>query len=131
MLYVIYAGAVAQYKGGQNPIVHLVSSIDVIEETGRPWAFTDRHAESGYAQYFDSVDDLDKVDWQVMPLEYWAGSEQTKEKRQAEFLVHKRCPWSAIQQIGVKTEQTKQKVQELLEDCDEVPDVILKPAWYY
>jgi ssDNA thymidine ADP-ribosyltransferase, DarT len=131
MLYVIYAGGVAQYKGGQNPIVHLVSSIDLIEKTGRPWAFTDRHAELEYAQYFESTDDLDKIEWGAMPLQYWADSEQTKEKRQAEFLVHRRCPWSAIRQIGVKTEQTKQKVEDLLQDCDEVPDVILKPAWYY
>lgn len=131
MLYAIYAGAVAQYNGGQNPIVHLVSSVETAASTGRPYAFTERHAELGYAQYFDSLDDLEKVDWKVMPLTYWANEEETKEKRQAEFLVHDWFPWEGIEQIGVKTTQTKEKAETILSSAEHSPAVVLKPSWYY
>lgn len=131
MLYAIYAGAVAQYSGGQNPIVHLVSSVDDAVSTGQPWAFTERHAELGYAQYFDSLDDLNKVEWRVMPLTYWAGSEETKEKRQAEFLVHDWFPWTAILQVVARVPQTAKRIEEILESESHQPPVLVKPAWYY
>jgi hypothetical protein len=89
MLYPISQGH-QDYQGGQDDVVHLVSSVESAVRLKRPWAFTERHAELGYATYFDDLADLDKIDWKVMPLRYWAESADTKEKRQAEFLVHQR-----------------------------------------
>ena len=131
MLYAIYAGAVAQYTDGQNPIVHLVSSVDDAVATGRRWAFTDRHAELAYAQYFDSLEDLDKIDWKVMPLTYWAGSEETKEKRQAEFLVNQWFPWTAVRAVCVRARQTAERVEQILAGESTRPRVSVKPGWYY
>lgn len=131
MLYVIHADSVEGYSEGQGPIVHLVSTVGRAIATGRPWAFTNRHAELGYAEYFDSIDQEDKVDWSVMRKKYWAGSDETKETRQAEFLVHDWFPWTGIRSIGVKSEQTKRRVEQILQGCEHSPDVILKPSWYY
>lgn len=44
MLYVVSQGH-ENYREGQQPIVHLVSSIETIRTLGRPWFFTDRHAD--------------------------------------------------------------------------------------
>jgi hypothetical protein len=68
MLYVIHRDSVEGYDGGQEPVVHLVSSVGRAIGSGRPWAFTDRHAELGYAKYFESTDNEGEVDWSVMPL---------------------------------------------------------------
>ena len=83
MLYVLSQGH-AEYEGGQTPVVHLISSVGEVTATGRPWFFTDRHADLAYAQQFDSTTELHQIDWSVMPLKYWSDPE-TKEKRQAEF----------------------------------------------
>lgn len=85
MLYVLARNKVAGYTGGQVPIVHLVSSVATATASGRPWAFTDRHADVAYARYFDDLAFLSEINWNVMPLIQWAA---VKEERQAEFLVH-------------------------------------------
>jgi hypothetical protein len=44
MLYVVHRGH-RSYAGGQDEIVHLVSSVRCAIALGGPWAFSDRHAE--------------------------------------------------------------------------------------
>ena len=88
MLYVINKGH-DQYKGGQEPIIHLVTSVAKIAGINRVCCYTDRHADLAYAQQFDDLTLLPaKVDLSIMRIGFWAGSQDTKEKRQAEFLVY-------------------------------------------
>ena len=129
MLFVVSRGH-ENYNQGQTPIVHLVSSVDTIVASGRPWAFTDRHADLGYANQYDSLDDLDKIDWDVMPERYWSESEK-KEKRQAEFLVHDYCPWESIQKIVVINQEFKEKVESALIGGSHKPTVQIRRNWYY
>jgi hypothetical protein len=86
MLYVIHRGH-QDYQGGQKDVVHLVSTVGTAIATGRPWAFTDRHAELAYARYATNIAQEGIVDWGVMPLTYWNRPPEVSEKRQAEFLV--------------------------------------------
>lgn len=130
MLYVVSEGHEG-YNNGQRPIVHLVSSIEAILATGRPWFFTDRHADLGYARQFDSLDKLEEVDWTVMPIRQWGGNTEVKEKRQAEFLVHDWCPWPAIEVIGVINQAVASQVQAALENVGHKPSVEIHPEWYY
>jgi len=129
MLYVVSQGH-EDYSGGQRPIIHLVSSIDSIIKSKQPWAFTDRHAELGYSIQYDSLDDLDEIDWSVMEEKYWADTD-VKEKRQAEFLVFENCHWTAIEKIIVLNDSIKQIVEEILEITDHKPDVITDQTCYY
>jgi hypothetical protein len=130
MLYVLSQGH-QDYSGGQSPIIHLVSSIQTAVATGRPWFFTDRHADLGYAQQFASLDALEKIDWQVMPLRQWGGNTETKEKRQAEFLLHDWCPWTAITGIAVISDTIAEQVQRVLMGSDHRPQVTVRRDWYY
>lgn len=129
MLYVLHRGH-STYQGGQRPIVHLVSSVRTAVASGGPWAFTDRHAELRYAQYFDQLDALDQVDWSAMPARYWSESE-VKERRQAELLVHKRYPWTAVSAIGVCDRRIRDRVARRLESADHRPAIRVEPGWYY
>jgi len=129
MLFVVSRGH-DDYKQGQTPIIHLVSSTDAIVASGRPWAFTDRHADLVYSNQYDSLDNLDNVDWTVMPEHYWSEPEK-KEKRQAEFLVHDYCPWEAIQQIVVINQEVKNKVEAALIGSQHKPTVKISRNWYY
>jgi ssDNA thymidine ADP-ribosyltransferase, DarT len=127
MLYVVSRGH-ADYNGGGDRIVHLVSSVNRATALGRPWAFTDQHADLGYAAYFDSLAMLSEVDWTVMPLAQWGGNDEVKAKRQAEFLVHDSFPWSAVEVIGVKNTTIAAEVTALVGG---VPPVTVRPDWYY
>lgn len=130
MLYVVSQGH-ADYAAGQQPIIHLVSSIDTIVASARPWAFTDIHADLGYASQFDSLDDLGEVDWDVMPVRQWGGDSELKEKRQAEFLVHDWCPWNAIVEIGVINDAVAAKVHAALATATHKPNEVVQRDWYY
>ena len=133
MLYVISTGSVDGYEGGQGDVVHLVSTVQTAIDSGEPWTFTDRHAELGYARYFQSKDGLKHVDWDVMPLKQWggAGNDDIKEKRQAEFLVHRFFPWKSIVQIGVVSSTIAAAVNKLIRTSSHQPDVLIEPKWYY
>lgn len=130
MLYVVSQGH-ENYREGQRPIVHLVSSIDAIQATGRPWFFTDRHADLGYANQYDALEKLGEVDWAVMPMRQWGGDTDLKEKRQAEFLVHDLCPWSAVEMIGVVDQEMAARVQAMLAGAAHRPRVEVHRDWYY
>lgn len=133
MLYVISIGQVPGYDGGQEQIVHLVSRVGTAINLGTPWGFTDRHAELGYALYFDQLTQLDKVDWTSISATQWggAGRDQIKERKQAEFLVYQRFPWEAVEQIGVKNEAVANQVNQILSSSHHKPDVLIQSGWYY
>ena len=111
------------YREGQQPIVHLVSSIETIRATARSWFFTDRHADLGYANQYDTSNKLGEVDWAVMQLRQWGGDTEVKEKRQAEFLVHDWCPWEAIEAIGVIDQSIATRVKAAIAGIGHKPRV--------
>lgn len=128
MLYKVWQGH-DNYAGGQDQVVHLVSSVNTAIALGKRWAFTDIHADLRYATYFSSRDELDEVDWRVMPLNFWADSDDTRQKRQAEFLVHESFPWSAVELIGVHNGAIATKLKALLPGG--APPVAIRSDWYY
>lgn len=129
MLYVVGKGH-ADYPGGQSEIIHLVSTMQTAIATGRPWAFTDRHAELRHAAYYDDLGSLGEVEWPVMPRAQWSEPD-IKEVRQAEFLVHDWLRWDAILQIGVIDDEMVGRVGSLLGPSAQSPAVDVRRNWYY
>lgn len=127
MLYVVNRGH-DDYAGGQTDIVHLVSRVSTATRQGRPWAFTDRHAELAHALHFDDLADLGEVAWEVMDVKYWA---DVKEERQAEFLVHHFFPWTAVEAVGVWGQATATRVRQAMQAASHRPAVSIEPEWYY
>ena len=55
------------------------------------------------------------IDWELMESKYWHDTDEDnsrKRRRQAEFLIHKFCPWRLVREIGVMNNDVKIKVQE-------------------
>jgi hypothetical protein len=127
MLYVVAQGH-SDYTGGQDDIVHLVSCVNTAVALRKPWAFTELHADLAYASFYSSLDKLSEVDWKVMPLKYWS-NDDTKQKRQAEFLVYESFPWSAVELIGVKNAATAAKLHAVISGGR--PTIAVRPDWYY
>lgn len=134
MLYALNQGAVAGYTEGQRPIMHLVTSAETIVHQQLPFAFTDGHADVALSRYFDDLQALDQVDWQVMQETFWndtAEDGDRKRRRQAEFLVHHFFPWTLIEEIGVMTRQMAHDVQQILQTSAHRPQVTVSSRWYY
>jgi hypothetical protein len=134
MLYTIRQGNVEGYEQGQRPIVYLVSTVEDAVSLGRPWCFTDGHAEIVISRFFDSLTDLSNVDWAVMNAKYWNDTPDApdrKRRRQAEFLVHEFFPWTAIGEIAVMDAGMMEEVLRVLGNRADRPSVLVKKSWYY
>ncbi len=118
------------HSGGDGEVVHLLSTVQGAVRAGRPFAFTDRHAELAYAEYFDDLSDLVHVPWEVMPLTYWP---HVREQRQAEFLVHEFFPWTGVTRIVAKSQAVAARVSSTLAaaGASHLPAVAVNPQWYY
>lgn len=108
--------------------MHLVSRVSIATNLGKPWAFTDRHAELAHSLHYDDLAQLGEVPWQVMGQRYWSAF---AEERQAEFLVHDFFPWSAVLEVATMTAAVAQRVHLALNgapapsNCERALGVVL------
>jgi len=136
MLLKLHTGQVAGYNEGQAPIIYLVSSIARVNAEGRPWVFSDGHGLAALTSWYEDTDDLDEVDWDLVGARYWADQPEDNDRqrrKQAEFLVWKHLPWSAIAGIAVLNDAVKAKVESILTafPIAGATRVAVKRGWYY
>src|SRR2546428_11719180 len=134
MLYAINGGRVEGYKGGQAPILHLVSSAETVAAAGLSFCFTDGHAEMDISDFYGDLADLRKIDWEIMKARYWRDTNEDndrKRRRQAEFLVHNTLPWQLITEVGVFSPKGAAAVTAALATVAHKPTVAVHRDWYY
>lgn len=136
MLLQLKTGQVVGYGEGQEPLIYLVSSCQAVQAAGAGFAFSDGHGLAGFTEWFDDLAHLDKVDWDMVYQRYWADSPEDMDRqrrKQAEFLVHRFCPWSLIQEIGVLGQATAARVEAILGGHAPAMrrPVLVRPEWYY
>jgi hypothetical protein len=119
------------YHGGQQPILHLVANLQKVlswaEQHNKNWVFTTSNAGSFYFDDYNSLQYLDKIDWQAVTTNSW---QACQDKKQAEFLIENKFPWQLIDVIGVYAEPQLQQVQQLLAEAKQ-PTLQIKRNWYY
>ena len=124
------------FQGGQEPVVHLVSSVEAVSARIPPlaWMFTDGHAVIDLSEYYVDISDLDKVDWDIMTAKYWRDTLEDGDRvrrRQAEFLVYQFFPWELISEIAVIDSKIEAHVKQMLADVAYVPKIVVRRDWYY
>lgn len=85
-------------------------------------------------EFYESLDDLDKIDWDLMKSTHWNDIEDDmnrKWRRQAEFLVHNHFPIDLIAGIGVLSDRIKIEVEKVLKASNIEIKVAVLPKWYY
>jgi len=118
MLYTINQGNVPNYTQGQAALIHLVSDVEDIDARGLNFVFTDGHAVMQFTDFFDDLDYLGAIDWDVMESRYWSDTNEDndrKRRRQAEFLVRNFFPWELITEIGVINYTIQSQVENILQ----------------
>jgi len=136
MMFRLKTGRVAGYAEGQEPLVYLASSCQLVEQAGVPYVFSDGHGIAAFTDWYSKLDDLNKVDWDMVGQRYWADNTKDMDRqrrKQAEFLIHRFCPWSLINKIVVIDGSRKAQVEEIFEVFPENVRriVTVKRAWYY
>ncbi len=134
MLYTINQGNVEGYNEGQRPVLHLVTSIKNVLEAGLKFVFTDGHGIMAFTEFFDNLQDLDQIDWELMRARYWADTEEDSDRRrrrQAEFLIHNRLPFRCVEEIGVMDRAVQAEVESILRTTDFRPNIKVQRGWYY
>lgn len=87
-----------------------------------------------FTDFYDSLERLDEVAWNVMELRYWHDTDSDpdrKRRRQAEFLIKDQCPWPLISGIGALNQKIQKQVQKILEIATHHPVISIHPEWYY
>ncbi len=134
MLYALHRGSVAGYADGEAPIVHLVCNAEDVASAGHRFVFTDGHAAIAYSEYYDDLAKLGCVDLALMRATSWADTPDDpdrKRRRQAEFLVHERVPWSLVERIVVRDGAIRDRVESVVRSAGEVTPVEVQSRWYY
>jgi hypothetical protein len=126
------------YRGGEGPIVHLEADLHETvrwaDEAGHRWAFTLSNAGAYGFEDRSTLDALDEIDWEAVRADRWAGSSipsSVRHGKQAEFLMERRFPWDLVSRIGVRAQETAQRVSQILAGRPHRPAVEIRPDWYY
>jgi hypothetical protein len=136
MMLNLKTGRVDGYNEGQAPLIYLVATAQAVQISGAGFVFSDGHGLAGFTAWYDSLADLEKVDWGTVYLRYWrdtADDMDRQRRKQAEFMVHRFCPWPLITEIGVIDDALRAKVQQVFQrfPAPMRRPVSVRPDWYY
>jgi len=145
MLYCNHVGSISN-ACLQSDIIYLVTTAQLVAQNAS-FVFYDRHAVLGYAECFNRIEDLSKIDWRIFfeqphignYAKYWQDRDDVnhphwssrREIRQAEFLVHEQLDFSMIQAIGVQNTQVQSLVLDALQGTNYSKNVNVELDWYF
>lgn len=134
MLYAIDRGNVPEYAGGTDPLVHLVTTVERLLGLGCTVLTTDRNAVLGVATFYEGIEGLEEVDWQIMRATMWNNTVEEPdrmERRMAECLVHEVVPWEAFTELHVRSDVRQAQAEALLGAAGVRTPVLVTPDWYF
>lgn len=117
MLLNLKTGRVTGYDEGQAPLIYLVSTAQAVAAAGRRYVFSDGHGLAGFTQWFDDLEHLSAVDWNLVGARYWADTPEDNDRqrrKQAEFLVWQSLDWDLVGGVGVLNATMKDRVEAML-----------------
>lgn len=132
---VIEKNARWRHHGGPDSIIYLVTSIDGVIATGRPWIFSDGSSASAETKFSAEPAELDHlVAWQLLDDPYWhqriTDSERMR-RTMAEFLVHDHLPLGAFCEVAANNHASAARAKSLLEEGGYEIPASVRPDWYH
>jgi hypothetical protein len=136
MLLQIITGYEGVKRLPQREIIYVVCQMSKIIESNLPFVFTDGHARNLISAYYNDVNDLVNVDWNVVKEKQWNNTEEDpdrKRRKQAEFLVSQEIPSSCIHAILVYDAERHRFAEEAVKAAGLAIQVHLNTnaRWYY
>lgn len=133
MLYVIQYGYNNVPFTPANNIVYCISSVQQIIDHNLPFIFSNGHAVDGLSDFFEQKDlhNIEKIiDKKAIDATYWRkeGDLDLKRRKEAEFLVEKDIPITAIIGWVVFSEEAK---ESLISIGITANTIYVKPTCYF
>ena len=108
----------------------MLRTVSWAESQGKRWAFTNCNAGAYYATFYNSLEDLKELNWNAIRANQWSDP-AIKDGKQPEFLLEESLPWELIERIGVIDTRVQQQLRDAVTAPDHLPEVTIKPTWYY
>lgn len=134
MLLNIHTGYNGVRMVPNEQIVVLVSSLRTLEERGRSFVFTDRHAYMVPARFSSDLNDLEGLPWDLWrarDFKYDPERPDKMDRYQAEALVHGRLQVEDISAIATPSEAAAERVRAIADAADSEVRVVRMPSWYF
>ncbi|MFS0825473.1 type II toxin-antitoxin system toxin DNA ADP-ribosyl transferase DarT [Pseudomonas phoenicis] len=133
MMKNIHSGWSVQQRRNEE-IVILVSSLYRAQSLGLRFVFTDAHAYPHWTGYYDDLQQLDRVDWNILQRRDFkrdADDPRKMERYQAEALLHKHVPVEALLGIVCYDELLSSRVDREVRQRQLNIPVYARPKWYF
>jgi ssDNA thymidine ADP-ribosyltransferase, DarT len=121
-------------KAAEWDIVIMVSSLHRLTEENIKWLFTDRHAYLQAAQFYDSIEALDVIDWPMLRERNFRrdpNRPDSFERYQAEALVYGHLPIKALLGLVCYDDVTSSQLRKHIAQRGSELKVVTRPKWYF
>lgn len=101
----------------QSDIVYVCCNLQDVIRYCKRWCFTDGHAKNNLTEFYNSIDHLDKIDWDVVAKRYWNNTEEDFDmmrRKQADFLVKGNVAAKCIDRIVVYNTESCNLVEKII-----------------
>lgn len=129
MLFAVHKGNIPGVS--MSEVVFFKTTAQTVEGAGKLFVFTDGHGIMDLTDYYNNLNELSEVPWDVVNARYWTSFVDGKRLRQSEFLVHSKLDWELIETIGVYNQIMKDRVESLIQHLVHKPSVEIKLDWYF
>lgn len=120
MLYNIKTGWNGVPMVPMPDIVIIVTSLPRLTQRAVPFVFADRHAYMVAARFSSDLEELDRIDWDILQRSDFANDPNDPgklERYQAEALVHRRLPVDELEEITCCTDSRTAELRQLAADA--------------
>jgi len=134
MMYNIKTGYGGIIRRDPKDIVMFVSSVHRLAELAVSFVFTNQHAYAVDTEFYNDLQHLDKIDWPLLQRRDFKIEDNDPGKQlryQAEALIHKHVPLSAVLGIACVNDTVRGSLETLLEQRGIELAVRAKPSWYF
>lgn len=134
MLYNIKTGCNGVTTRPMREIAIIFSSLRKIQELGTEFVFTDRHAYLQTADIYNQLERLDRIDWPKLQARDFRRDPDDPgrfERYQAEALIYRHVPVTAISGIACYEEERQKNIQGTCDSLGSPVTILCKPSWYF
>lgn len=129
MLYTIKMGNITNVD--MVEVIFFKSTAQIIQRYGKSFVFTDGHSIMDLTTYYNRLEELGNVPWNIINAQFWTEFIDGRRGRQAEFMVFENVDWHLIEAIGVYSIGVKHYVEQVMQNLPCQPPVMVKPGWYF
>jgi hypothetical protein len=133
MAYNIHTGRSVQQRDNDQIII-LVTSLPRLKEASVSFVMTDRHACATLANYYNTMDGLQKIDWKILRNSDFSRDNDDPDKTNrymAEALIHKYTSIDALLYVACCDEKQKSWATDLISKRKLNLEVHTKRGWYF